>query len=60
MRQLKPREYEGTENENSIEKAEIISELGKKRQQKCWGPDPKKNLVIARTTCARNAYKLFG
>lgn len=35
MRQLKLEKYEGTENENSIGKVEVVSELGKTRQQKC-------------------------
>lgn len=39
------------------EKWKVISGLVKKRQQKCWGPDPK-NLATVRTTCARHSYKL--
>lgn len=35
MREPKPEKYEGTENENSVGKVEMISELGKRRQQKC-------------------------
>lgn len=39
------------------EKWKVIPGLGKKRQLKCSGPDPK-NLVSIRTSCAGHAYKL--